>query len=354
MRTVQLTPSRLQELVERFASARIAVLGDFFLDKYLDVDPSLAEPSVETGKVAHQVVEVRCSPGAAGTVVCNLAALGAGRLEAIGFTGDDGEGFDLRKELNKLGCSTDHLHVAADRYTPTYLKPRDANVLRLEAEHSRYDTKNRSQTSAEIESRIVSSLDHLLNDVDAVIVLDQVDVENSGVITKAVREALSERAGQHQDVLFWADSRRRIHSFPQLIIKPNQFEVMEIENPKPGDEVDFDEFLAAAKMLRAKNQAPVVATRGERGMIVSEPDWTLVPGVQIEGPIDPTGAGDSATAGTVLALCAGADLAEAALVGNLVASITIQQINTTGTASVDELSDRLEQWRQQRKDSYHA
>ena len=43
MRTANLTQARLRELIERFPSCRIAVLGDFFLDKYLDVDPALEE-----------------------------------------------------------------------------------------------------------------------------------------------------------------------------------------------------------------------------------------------------------------------------------------------------------------------
>ena len=70
-----------------------------------------------------------------------------------------------------------------------------------------------------------------------------------------------------------------------------------------------------------------------------------MPAVRVEGPIDPTGAGDSATAGAVLALCAGATLQEAALVANLVASITIQQLATTGTATPGQLGPRLEMWR---------
>ena len=95
-----LNRERLEELLARFGMARIAVFGDFFLDKYLDVDPRLAETSVETGKRANQVVSIRRSPGAAGTVVNNLAALGAGTLHAVGATGDDGEAFDLRQGLN--------------------------------------------------------------------------------------------------------------------------------------------------------------------------------------------------------------------------------------------------------------
>ena len=74
---------------------------------------------------------------------------------------------------------------------------------------------------------------------------------------------------------------------------------------------------------------------------------TLVPGVRVEGPLDPTGAGDSATAGAVLALAAGATLPEAALMGNLVASITVQQLATTGTARPEELPPRLALWAEQ-------
>lgn len=350
MDVVQLSDARLEELVDRFAKARIAVVGDFFLDKYIDIDPNLAERSLETGKTAHQVVGIRCSPGAAGTIVCNLAALGTGQLHAVGFTGDDGEGFDLRKELARLGCSTDHLRVAADRRTPTYLKPRDTDRASLEAEHARYDTKNRSATPAGLEQAAMASLDQLLPHVDAVIALDQVEEEDCGVITSHMRDVLADRARKHAQVVFWADSRRRIRRCSGVIIKPNQFEAVGNENPRPGDVVPMEQLVASAGDLRAKNRAPVVVTRGALGMVVSDPQWTHIPGLRIDGEIDPTGAGDSATAGAVLALCAGATLPEAALVGNLVASITIQQIGTTGIARPDQLLARLQLWRSQQDD----
>ncbi|HET6424389.1 MAG TPA: PfkB family carbohydrate kinase, partial [Planctomycetaceae bacterium] len=71
------------------------------------------------------------------------------------------------------------------------------------------------------------------------------------------------------------------------------------------------------------------------------------PGLSVRGPIDPTGAGDSATAGAVLALISGATPAEAALVGNLVASVTVRQLGTTGTASGQQLQEALQDWRRQ-------
>ena len=345
-----MSADRLEELIEEFSRLRIAVLGDFFLDEYLDVDPALAEVSVETGKTAHQVVGVRHGPGAAGTVVCNLSALGAGTLHAVGFTGDDGQSYELRKDLGQLRCSTDHLHYDPQRLTPTYLKPRDTTDPSLAGEHQRYDTKNRVSTSPTIEQRIVGSLGALLPQLDAVIVADQVEEDDCGVVTAGVRRALASAAGSHPDVVFWADSRRHTGKFRGMIIKPNQFEAVGKEDPLPGDEVGLAELAEAVRRLRAETGAPICATRGAEGMLVSDPEMTVVPGVRVEGPIDPTGAGDSATAGAVLALAAGAQLPEAALVGNLVASITVEQLATTGTARPEQLARRLQAWRSQRED----
>jgi bifunctional ADP-heptose synthase (sugar kinase/adenylyltransferase) len=338
---------RLEELLARFPTRRIAIIGDFFLDKYLEVDPRLAETSVETGKRANQVVAIRTSPGAAGTVVNNLAALGARTLHALGATGDDGEAFDLRQGLHAQGCSTEGLLPFGFLMTPTYLKPRDVHDPSLAGEHERYDTKNRRATPAEVCEKIVARLDALLPSVDAVIIADQVTEDDCGVITADVRAALAERARRHPRVIFWADSRSHIRRFRQVFIKANQFEAIGHDNPQPDEVIAIDRLRQALPRLRTEIGAPVCVTRGAEGMIVSDPEVTLIPGVKLTGPTDPTGAGDSATAGSVLALCSGASLPEAALVGCLVASITVQQLATTGTATPAQVLERLDLWREQ-------
>lgn len=348
MKTAELSPTRLDELIERFSSARIAVVGDFFLDKYLDCDPEIEERSVETGRAAHQVCAIRTSPGCAGVVTANLASLGVKALHAIGIVGNDGEGFDLRNRLNELGCRTEHLHVAADRMTPTYLKPRNLRDASLAGEHDRYDTKNRTETAAAYEKQVIESVDAMLPQIDALVIMDQVEERNRGSITDAVRNAICDRAAKlKNEVVFWADSRRRIREYRHVIIKPNEFEALGRELWLPGEEVDLNTLESEVKKLRIEVEAPIYVTRGERGMCVTDPEWTLVPGVIVEGEIDATGAGDSASAGTVAALCAGAELAEAGVVANLVASITIQQLATTGVARPDELPDRLKLWQKQ-------
>lgn len=344
MNVAEMSAARLAELVTRFPQCRIAVIGDYFLDKYLDVDAALAEVSIETGLPAHQVVGIRCFPGAAGTIVNNLAALGARRLHAIGFTGDDGEAFALRKALEQLGCVQEHLHASSERHTPTYLKPRDVASDALSGEHSRYDTKNRRQTPAELESQLIASLERVVPEVDAVIVLDQVEERDCGVVTEKVRSAIMTVAERHPHTHFWADSRRRIREFSGVMIKANQFEAVGKSDPAPDDTVEEQDLMEAVRDLRSTNRAPVIVTRGAAGMLTSDPEWTVVPAVPVTGQIDPTGAGDSATAGAVMALCSGATLPEAALIGNLVASITIQQVGTTGVARPEQLAAALETW----------
>lgn len=340
-------PERLSELSARFGSVRVAVLGDYFLDKYYEVDPALGEPSLETGLVAHQVVGVRHSPGAAGTVVNNLAALGAGSLTAIGFTGDDGEGYELRKDLAALGVDLGHLHIAPDRRTPLYLKPRDAGKPGLSGEHSRYDVKNRTPTRPELQSAILASLRAVLPAVDALIVMDQVEEEDRGVVTAAVVRALGDILPGFPRVVAWADSRRRIRSYRGLIRKMNQFELAGVRDPAPGSEIPEGRIVAALGAEADRDAPGIYATVGERGVWVGGKHPVRVPAVRVPPPVDPTGAGDSFSAGAVLALASGASPAEAALVGNLVASITVRQLSTTGTARPEELPGALELWKEQ-------
>src|SRR5258708_39990237 len=90
-------------ILAKLPGLTVGVLGDLFLDRYLDIDADLTEPSLETGLDAYQVTRVRSCPGAAGTVINNLAALGVGRIIPISLIGDDGEGHELRQALDALG-----------------------------------------------------------------------------------------------------------------------------------------------------------------------------------------------------------------------------------------------------------
>lgn len=343
-----MTLERLDEILERFASCRIAVVGDFFLDKYLEFDPTLDETSLETGKHARQVVEIRHSPGACGTVVNNLVALGAGKVTPIGFTGNDGEGYDLRQDLQVLGCDLGYMSVRPDLLTPTYLKPRNIRVAGLEGETERYDTRNRLPLTGEIEDWVLRALIELLPALDAVIISDQVCEPNCGTVTERVRGELCRLASEFPEVVFWADSRERVGLFRDVIIKPNEFEAVKAAFPDGNPGMDDATVLEAGRTLAVHTGSSVFVTRGVRGVAVfDDKGCHEVRGVRADGPIDPTGAGDSATAGAILALCGGASNVEAALIANLTASVTVCELGVTGTASPEQLRRQLSVWQSQ-------
>jgi rfaE bifunctional protein kinase chain/domain len=326
--------SRLCALLDPFPRHTVLVVGDYFLDKYLEIDPALSEPSLETGLEAYQVVGVRSSPGAAGTVVNNLRALDV-NVVALSVVGEDGEAADLRRGLASNGVDLSGLISAPGRFTPTYLKPMwgFGGVAR---ELNRIDTKNRRPQPAEIEDQVIAVLEGLAPRAQAVVICDQVSQLNCGVITERVRAAVSRLAAAHPQIVFVADSRERIGLYRNVMLKPNAREARRATG--------LDKLAAAGEALRRSAGRPVVVTDGDQGAYVfSAEGQQHVPAITVTGPLDIVGAGDSAMAGIVSALCGGASPAEAALMGNLVASLTIQQLGTTGTASREQVMERFEE-----------
>ncbi len=136
-------PDRFEQIARHYASLRIAVAGDFCLDRYLEIDPAREEVSIETGLPVRNVIRVRPQPGAAGTVLGNLVALGVGEIHAIGFCGDDGEGYELRRALAALpGVRLDAFLTSPDRRTFTYCKPLLVGPGQPPRELERLDSKN--------------------------------------------------------------------------------------------------------------------------------------------------------------------------------------------------------------------
>jgi rfaE bifunctional protein kinase chain/domain len=333
------------DLIERVLTTipqrTIGVLGDLFLDRYLDIDSALDELSVETGKIAYQVARVRSYPGAAGTVINNLAALGVGRIYPIAFVGDDGEGYELRQALNRLSAvEQGGIYSVPDRRTPTYTKP-----MRGTEELNRLDIKNRERTSDEVQDRLIQLLDEAWPELDALIVLDQVSEEDCGVVTRRVRERLEALGEREPGKFVLADSRERIGFFRNVCAKPNVDEAFTTFDRLSGLPTDRYNDGAVVMWLAERIGRTVFCTAGPDGILLGTPNdepW-FVRTSPVSGPIDIVGAGDSCSAGITSAMVSGLTHEEAAAFGNLIASITIQQIGVTGTATPEQVRAR---WRE--------
>jgi len=319
----------LESILAAIPRLCVGVLGDLFLDRYLDIDPALTEQSVETGLDAYQVTRVRSSPGAAGTVINNLVALGAGAIPVIAVIGNDGEGHELRQALAAMPAVQPIGIVAhPNRRTPTYTKP-----MLGDRELNRLDIKNHQPLPADAELAVLAALHELWGRLDALVIVDQVSEPECGVVTSNVRRQVGVLASSNPIRAVIADSRERIGLFQNVRLKPNQQECLATVE-SASDVAD-----AAARLARRAGRT-VFCTCGERGILVAEPNNdrpTSVPACPVQGPIDPVGAGDSTAAAIACALASGASAVIAAAFGNLVASVTVRQIGTTGTATPEQI-----------------
>ena len=343
----ELSRRRLDDLLRRFKALSVAVVGDFFLDSYLDCDGRLDETSLETGRSCYQVVRTRRQAGAAGTVAANLSALGVGSVSAVGFCGDDGEGWELRRALGGLGVEQESFITTTDRFTPTYNKPcyvdDSSGRWRVCEELERIDIKNRRPTSRALQDHLCAALRAGIRQWQAIVVVDQVSEAGCGVVTPRIRQQLSELQRNHPQVEFLVDSRSRIDRFAGLPIKPNHHEAAAALHTRPARTIRAA--LEQGRRLAGRSRRHVFLTLSARGMIVCDQDGPRhIAGFPItDRPIDPVGAGDSTTAALVSCLAAGGSPNEAAIVANLVGSITVQQVGTTGTATPAQVRRRWQE-----------
>ncbi len=335
--------ARLRELLDEFPKLTIGLLGDLFLDRYLEFDPAVSEDSIETGLEAFQVERVRNSPGALGTIMNNLAAIGVGQLVPITVIGDDGHGDDLMRELHRLPCHTKHVIRDVDRLTPTYMKPLRRGPDGAWTEMNRIDVRTRGPLNTAVCDQLEVSLRAAFERCDGLIVLDQVNEADWGVVNGQIRNVLAEVMAASPNKPVFIDSRAHLDHFTRGILKANQDELLAITT---GLNDPVASIMLAAKQLALRTGQPVFCTLGAEGMLVALPagEPTVIPSFSVSGPVDIVGAGDSAMSGIATALLSGSTEVEAAEFGNLVASITVQQLGTTGTASPDQILARRREY----------
>ena len=337
-----MTPARFSELASKYAALRVAVVGDFCLDRYLEIDPAKAEVSIETGLPVHNVVNVRAQPGGAGTILNNLAALGVGTIYPIGFAGEDGEGLELWHALEQRpGVRLTHFVRTAERCTFTYCKPLVMTPHKPPEELNRLDFKNWTPTPAPLRQLLTSRIVSAARSVDAMVVLEQVDVPETGVVTQETLETLGSLAKSEPGLFILADSRRGLGGYPPVGFKMNVAELAALVGVKSG--LSLAEIKDAAAGLARRNGRSVFVTLSERGILGASASGEVahLPALPVRGPIDIVGAGDAVTANLAAAAAAGATLGESLEIANAAASIVVHKLGTTGTANTAEIRELL-------------
>lgn len=329
--------ARFESILANLSKAKVGIIGDFCLDIYWHADMKRSELSRETPHFPLPVVEERMSPGGGGNVVANMAALSPGTLIPIGVIGNDWRGSALESCFNSIGVDSSYVVRSKKFITNAYCKPMRKGISEVEYEDPRIDFTNYTTLPEEDEKSLIAILDQVIPQVDILCVSDQMGF---GCVTPAVRERILSYAKQGAKIM--VDSRDRIALYSNVILKPNELEAYKAVTGKLGVDIPFDEQVSCGKQLAVQNSSNVCMTIGSKGNVICKPNEEPIhiETYPVEGPIDICGAGDTFLSAFACASAAGAIECEAAFIANLASSITIKKINTTGTATREELIDR--------------
>ena len=324
---------RLDELLRKIQDVRVAVVGDFCVDAYWEIDPSCAGRSLETGRKTLPVRGQVYSLGGAGNIVQNLAALGVSRVYAVGVICEDLFGREMQRLLSCLTADTDGL-VAQNRdwATPVYGKPYIAGE-----EQPRMDFGVCNRILPETEKRMLEKLGEVTPHVQSVVVNQQLP---SGIHSPAVIQGINHIISCGTDKYYLVDSRDYSDKFKGVIHRMNAREAARRcggEIPS-GREDTFQNVSLYAKRIVKDTGKPVFISCGEHGgVLCTEDRFELIQGIRTQKAVDPVGAGDTAVSALAAALAAGSTLLEAAELANYASAVTVRKLRTTGTASPEEI-----------------
>ncbi|MFQ5353366.1 MAG: D-glycero-beta-D-manno-heptose-7-phosphate kinase [Thermodesulfobacteriota bacterium] len=310
-----MTVERAGVLIKAFPSVRVFVIGDLIMDHFLwgtvrRISPEAPVPVVEVEREDLML-------GGAANVAHNISRL-QGRVSITGVIGKDDDGRKFLQALKKKSIPRTGIIVDPDR--PTTTKTR---IIAHNQQVVRYDREKKDGIKSVVTKEVLSYIKKAINEAHVVVVSDYAKgLISEGLMKKIVslsakkkRPLVVDPKVEHLDYYRGAD-----------IITPNNLEAgtgagMEIKDARTLKKV--------GKTLQERlSSRALLITRGEHGMSLFENDSeTHIPTVAKE-VYDVSGAGDTVVGILALALAAGADFKEAAVLANFAAGVVVGKLGT--------------------------
>ncbi len=339
---MRLTEERIKSITGAIGSAKILVLGDIMIDRYLYGSVSRISPEAPVPVVDIQRETIAL--GGAANVAANIASLGDIPI-LVSVVGADSSADTFKMALAESSIGAESL--VSDSSRQTTMKTR---VIGESQQIVRADREDRHEISAQIESRILESVTTLLDDVKALIISDY----GKGVITKTLLKEVITRANSKGVFIAVDPKETHFMNYSNVsVITPNHHEA----SFAVGRRITSEKVLleVGAELMERLRLESLLITRGKDGMTLFESvsgsessKATSDSQIHTNFPtvarrvFDVTGAGDTVIASFVSAVSAGATLKEATIVSNCAAGITIGELGAA-TVSCEALMQELHQ-----------
>jgi D-beta-D-heptose 7-phosphate kinase / D-beta-D-heptose 1-phosphate adenosyltransferase len=307
------------KLLNRFHSARVLVLGDVMLDRFIYGTAERISPEAPIPVLS--VERIQDMPGGAANVARNVSALGA-QCTLLGIVGADDAADQLRAELALSPAI--RVHLISDATRPTSLKTRyvaDGQQL------MRADRERKDSLPLDVTQQLLAQFAAVINESDIVVLSDYA----KGVLSDfVVREAISIAQRAAKPVVVDPKSKNLSRYAGATVLTPNRLELQDA----CGIECLSDaQVTQGAKLVLDQGICrSLVVTRGKEGMSVIESDGNVVhlPTAARE-VFDVSGAGDTVIATLALGMVSGGGIVESASLANMAAGIVVGK---RGTATV--------------------
>lgn len=320
---------RLFKLLDGFAQARVLVVGDLTLDEFLTGQVERISREAPVLIIRHETT--RQTPGGGANAVYNLAKLGA-KVKVVGLVGKDTQGEALRDIFEAAGIDTSGVLIDPNR--PTVTKTRIAGHARQSVTQQivRVDRKSDELPDSDKQLQLAHQIRQQLDTVDAVVCSDYGD----GVLTPPVIEAVLSHSRTIVDAQKGLQRYRGAGVFTPNLPEAEQAVGYTIKTSQTLRQAGLD-------LLALTQAQQILITRGDEGMSLFDRTGVEhhIPAFNRTDVFDVTGAGDTVVAALTLSLCAGASFWEAAVLGNLAASIVVRQFGTA-TTTPDEIKAALQ------------
>jgi len=308
--------SALVPVVSALAGARVLVIGDLMLDRFVTgaVERISPEAPIPVLKVDDETVML----GGAGNVVRNLAALGAHAAFVV-VVGADDAATDVGRLVDALDGIDAFLVTASGRRTS--IKTR---FLAGTQQMLRADRETVAPLAPDHRHAVVEAATKLMENCAVVVLSDY----GKGVLDDGVAEELIAAANAAGATVIVDPKGRDYARYRGAgVVTPNRAELAEAAERPVVDAATAD--AAARILIDTFGFGAVLATLGADGMtLVPANDAPTVLDVEAREVFDVSGAGDTVVAMFAAALAAGAGYGDAAALANVAAGIVVGKVGT--------------------------
>jgi len=329
------TKENLKEIIKNFSNKSVLVIGDFALDEMIYGNSHRISREAPVLILRHNYTKNVL--GAASNAANNISSLNYGKVATVGVKGNDYYGSVLTQTLEIANINASGLIADDSRVTTVKTRISGSSAQSVTQQIIRIDRETFEPLSSEIENKIVEKIIELTPHYDGILLSDY----GLGVMTPTIINKSIETAKKHNKFIA-VDAQLNLERFKEAtIITPNQPDA----EKTLGYKITSQEVLmkAGQDLLQLTSSKMVLITRGSEGMTLFESNGkvTSIPAFNKREVFDVTGAGDTVVASVMLSLCTGASGAEAAVLGNLAASIVVKHFGAA-TTTQEELSENLD------------